>query len=273
MFKVCRSNSAHRSYSALAALIRYSVTRPPSLELSCLYPSFAADGCIFYLRVITDSLKGPCNEKEYFLSLADLGQAAFIASDIDFLRDASEAKRQRCADILRTDFLDVILKQYVASCHKRIATYVHFGLHSDVSIAAVGKACIVFAKAFRLLHSPVDYLSPFVPIPWSVVDMVYFTSIFIVRTINILYLKEYSTPSASHSLHWIFLATLHDWFSFLSSNILGKFQFDPQSYEQALAAQLLRGIFYMYVLPHTVTTSTILMPCYFSFTAYAKAEL
>ena len=71
-----RSSSVYRSFSALAALLRFL----HSLGYSDVYRSFAADGCIFKLETLARSLADTCPEKEYLLALVDLGRAAFIAA-------------------------------------------------------------------------------------------------------------------------------------------------------------------------------------------------
>ena len=76
LLTVRRSNSVYRSFSALAALLRFL----HSLGYSDVYRSFAADGCIFKLETLARSLGDSCAEKEYLLALVDLGRAAYITS-------------------------------------------------------------------------------------------------------------------------------------------------------------------------------------------------
>ena len=98
-----RSSSAYRSFSALASLIRFSFSSSDSV-----YPSFAADGCIFHLETLARSLGDMCAEKEYLLALVDLGRAAFIAA-------ALPSERYDDA-VMRAELLDAIhLQQYVPS--------------------------------------------------------------------------------------------------------------------------------------------------------------
>ena len=75
-----------------------------------VYPSFAADGCIFHLDTLARSLGDTCVEKEYFLALVDLGRAALIAAPDIW-------HKQRYDDtVMRAELLDAIhLQQYVPS--------------------------------------------------------------------------------------------------------------------------------------------------------------
>ena len=76
LLTVSRSSSVYRSFSALAAFIKFS--HSDSFRFTDVYPSFAADGCIFHLETLARSLKDSCVEKEYLLALVDLGRAAYI---------------------------------------------------------------------------------------------------------------------------------------------------------------------------------------------------
>ena len=108
--KLRRSNSVYRSFSALAALIRFSHSHTITFGFSGVYPSFAADGCIFKLETLARSLGDTCVEKEYFLALVDLGRAAIIAA-------AASWHTLRYDDtVMRAELLDAIhLQQYVPS--------------------------------------------------------------------------------------------------------------------------------------------------------------
>ena len=79
LLTVRRSSSVYRSFSALAALIRFSHSYAHLSSCSDVYASFAADGCIFQLATLARSVGDSCAEKEYFLALVDLGRAASIA--------------------------------------------------------------------------------------------------------------------------------------------------------------------------------------------------
>ena len=103
---VCRSSSVYRSFFALVALIRFSHSRSFSSLFLGVYPSFAADGCIFHLETLARSLGDSCAEKEYLLALVDIGRAALIIV-------AWSVQRYDSTN-LRTELLDAIsLQQYV----------------------------------------------------------------------------------------------------------------------------------------------------------------
>ena len=101
-----RSTSVYRSFSALAALIQF--THLDNISFADVYPSFAADGCIFQLESLARSLGDTCVEKEYLLALVDLGRAILIAA----------AGRMQTYDdaVMRTELGDAIhLQRYVSS--------------------------------------------------------------------------------------------------------------------------------------------------------------
>ena len=108
LLKVCRSNSVYRSFSALAALIQFTDSNKINYGYSGVYPSFAADGCIFQLESLARSLGDTCVEKEYLLALVDLGRAALIAAPDIW-------HKQRYDDtVMRAELLDAVhLQQYV----------------------------------------------------------------------------------------------------------------------------------------------------------------
>ena len=108
LLTVSRSNSVYRSFSALAALIRFSHSKTQLSYYSDVYSSFAADGCIFHLETLARSLADTCVEKEYLLALVNLGRAAFISAAV---------RAQRYDDaVVRAELLDAIsLQQYVPS--------------------------------------------------------------------------------------------------------------------------------------------------------------
>ena len=108
LLKGRRSSSIYRSFSALAALIRFSYSLPYPSPFIGVYPSFAADGCIFHLDTLGRSLKDSLAEKEYLLALVDLGRAAFIAT--------AHLMKSYDDTVLRAELLDAIsLQQYVPS--------------------------------------------------------------------------------------------------------------------------------------------------------------
>ena len=101
-----RSSSVYRSFSALAALIPFSHSGSGIFHYSGVYPSFAADGCIFKLETLARCLADSCAEKEYLLALVDLGRAASIAAAGQTYDDT----------VMRTELLEAItLQQYVPS--------------------------------------------------------------------------------------------------------------------------------------------------------------
>ena len=100
LLTVSRSSSVYRSFSALAALIRFSHSRPEGYFFAQVYPSFAADGCIFHLETLARSLGDSCVEKEYLLALVDPGRAAFITS--------SEMLQRYDGRAIRAELLDAI---------------------------------------------------------------------------------------------------------------------------------------------------------------------
>ena len=107
LLKLRRSNSVYRSFSALAALIKFSHSMTKFFYYSDVYVSFAADGCIFHLETHARSLGDTCAEKEYLLALVDLGRAAYIAVALIKPEDDTD---------IRTELLEAIhLQQYVPS--------------------------------------------------------------------------------------------------------------------------------------------------------------
>ena len=108
LLKLHRSSSVYRSFSALAALIRFSHSHTITFGFSGVYPSFAADGCIFHLESLAHSLGNSCVAKEYLLALVDLGRAALIVLTAPML--------EYDETFMRADLLDAIhLQQYVPS--------------------------------------------------------------------------------------------------------------------------------------------------------------
>ena len=105
---VHRSSSVYRSFSALAALIRFSLSgKSLFFSGSGVYPSFAGDGCIFHLETLARSLGDTCAEKEYLLALVDLGRAEYMVIALSEPEDDTA---------IRTELLEAIhLQQYVPS--------------------------------------------------------------------------------------------------------------------------------------------------------------
>ena len=108
LLTVSRSSSVYRSFSALAALIRFSHSYAHLSSCSDVYGSFAADGCIFHLETLARSLVGSCTEKGYLLALVDIGRAALITVTNPIQRYNVTA--------MTAELLDAIhLQQYVPS--------------------------------------------------------------------------------------------------------------------------------------------------------------
>ena len=73
-----------------------------------VYPSFAADGCIFHLEALARSLGDTCAEKEYLLALVDLGRAVFIS--------VTKPRQRYDATVVRAEMLDAVrLQRYAPS--------------------------------------------------------------------------------------------------------------------------------------------------------------
>ena len=111
LLTVHRSNSVYRSFSALVALIRFSYSLSYFSPLLSVYPSFAADGCIFHLESLARSLGDTCAEKEYLLALVDLGRAAFITM--------IDTEQSYDGTAMRAELLDAITLQQYASHRRR----------------------------------------------------------------------------------------------------------------------------------------------------------
>ena len=105
---VWRSSSVYRSFFALVALIRFSHSRSFSSLFLGVYPSFAADGCIFHLETLARSLGDTRAEKEYLLALVDLGRGVFIS--------VTKPRQRYDATVVIAEMLDAVhLQQYVPS--------------------------------------------------------------------------------------------------------------------------------------------------------------
>ena len=132
LMTVHRSNSVYRSFTAFAALIRFSTEGSPIY--TNIYPSFAADGRIFHLETLAHSLGDSYVEKEYFLALVSLGRAVFITQvDTVIPRDASEAERLRFANTLRSELLHVLSLQQCVSFTLKRRTFTFFIDHTGTS--------------------------------------------------------------------------------------------------------------------------------------------
>ena len=201
LLTVRRSNSVYRSFSALAALITFSYTMTGFFNYSDVYLSFAADGCIFKLETPARSLADTCPEKEYLLALLDLGRAALIATAWTTQRYDDTA--------MRTELCDAItLQQYVPSPSTQSYLILFLSrAHNGVSLVSVGKASIVVAKACASLRS--SQHSPFC----CTAETAYFALIFLMHSLNMLYLEGDNTRCPSRALRRLFLSTLYHWLS------------------------------------------------------------
>ena len=242
-----RSNSVYRSFSALAALIPFSHSDSGRSHSSDIYPSFAADGCIFHLETLARSLGDTRAEKEYLLALLDLGRAALIAT---------ASPKQRYDDTaMRAELLDTIsLQQYVPSPSTQSYLILFLSrAHNGVSLASVGKASNVFAKAFASLsssrHSP----------SCCTVETAYFALIFLIHSLNMLYHEGDNTLCQKLALRQLFLSTLYHWFSATSDDLLLTLSRECESLSRDSAVELLRSPFYLYVSPHIPTLLSVEM--------------
>ena len=228
-----RSSSVYRSFSALAALIRFSHSLSYPSPFIGVYPSFAADGCIFHLEKLARSLGDSCAEKDYLLALVELGRAAFITSTWKPRYDDTA---------MRAELLDAIdLQQYVPSPPTQSYLIPFLSrAHNRISIASVGIASIVFAKALFSLQSP----------PCCTFETAYFALIFLIRSLNALYLEGGNTRCPTRALRQLFLSTLYHWLSTASEELLRALSVYCESLSNVFAVKLLRSPFYLYVSPH-----------------------
>ena len=231
-----RSNSVYRSFSALAALIRLSQSYSYSPPFPDVYLSFAVNGCIFRLETLGRSLGDSCAEKEYFLALVDLGRAMLIRTTEQSYEGA----------VLRAELLDAIsLQQYVPSPPTQSYLILFLSrAHNGVSVASIGKASIVLAKAYSSLC-----FSPRSP-SCCTVETAYFALIFLIRSLNTIYLEGNNTICQKRALRQLFLSTLFHWFSATSDGLFLKLSRNCGSLSKICAVELLRSPFYLYVSPH-----------------------
>ena len=127
-------------------------------------------------------------------------------------------------------------------------------MHSGVSIASVGKASIVFAKTFTFLHS-----SPHSP-SHCAVETTYFALIFLIHSLNMLYLEGDNTLCQKLALRQLFMSTLYHWFSAISDGLLlTLYKYECESLSRVCAIELLRSPFYLCVSPHIPTLLSVEM--------------
>ena len=243
LLTVSRSSSVYRSFSALAALIQFSHSYAHLSSCSDVYASFAADGCIFQLESLARSLGDTCVEKEYLLALVDLGRAAF--------KTVNNAKQSYDGTAMRAELLDAISlqQQYVPSPPTQSYLILFLSrAHNGGSLASVGKASIVFAKAYASLRLPPHSLRS-----CCTVETVYFALIFLIHSLNMLYLEGDNTRCQKLALRQLFLSTLYDWFSAISDRLLFTLSYGREGLSTVCAVELLRSPFYLYVSPHIPT--------------------
>ena len=122
---------------------------------------------------------------------------------------------------------------------------------NSVSIASVGKASIVLAKAYASL-----LLSPRSPLCY-VVETAYFALLFLIRSLNMLYLEGDNTLCQKLALRQLFLSTLYHWFSAISDDLFLTLSHEVESLSEVCAVELLRSPFYLYVSPHIPTMLSV----------------
>ena len=125
--------------------------------------------------------------------------------------------------------------------------------YNGVSIASIGKASIVFAKAFPFLR-----LSPHSP-SHCAVETTYFALLFLIRSSNMLYLEGDDTHCPTLALRQVFLSTLYHWLSGASDELFRILTGDRESLSSVLAAELLRSPFYLCVSLHIHTIISVEM--------------
>ena len=103
-------SSVDQPHSSLAILIKIALVDVDFLI--DIYPSFITDAVLLHLQTLADS----CDEKEYLLSLVDLGRAACFARTRLYKNSDLEHGGLRFSDSLRDELLGIIpLQQYVHS--------------------------------------------------------------------------------------------------------------------------------------------------------------
>ena len=123
--------------------------------------------------------------------------------------------------------------------------------YNGVSITSVGKATIVFAKAFASLESKRPSLS------CRIVEVTYFALLFLIRSLNMLYLEGDTARCPSLALRQLFLSTLYHWFSATSVELYLTLSRECQSLSKVCAVELLRPPFYLYVSPYIPTLLSV----------------
>ena len=267
-----RSDSVHLSFFALAALIQFSLNELHLLHDS-VYSPLAADGRIFHLKNLANSLGEQYAEKKYCLALLDLGKAAFISLTSDKLWNEGfhlsrsefrrfwedfEDERKRIIVTLREELMEIIslqLERYGSSCFNyklpknRFRDHSTTSSHVTVLFPIVGKAFIIFAKAVRFLLPIFEWYPPR-PDAWSIVETAYYTINFLIWTINRLRVEAKDEQCTAPHHHRLFLSTLFDWFSTVSKKLFLRASICPEacSLDEILAFGMLFDPFCVYVL-------------------------
>ena len=115
-------------------------------------------------------------------------------------------------------------------------------MHSGVSIASLGKASIVFAKAFASVRSSRRLCS------YCTIDTAYFVLLFLIHSLNRL--ERDNARCQTLALRQLFLSTLYHWFSAASDELLSELSADRESLRKVVAVELLRNPFYLCVSLH-----------------------
>ena len=130
--------------------------------------------------------------------------------------------------------------------------------HNGISLASVGKVSIVFAKTFVSLRSPARSPS------CCAVETAYFALIFLIHSLNMLYLEADNTLCQKLALRQLFLSTLYHWLNATSDDLFLMLSHECESLSRVCAVELLRSPFYLCVPPHVLTVLSTEMHYYSS---------
>ena len=184
----------------------------------------------FRSQALTNLPEDSCFEKDYFLSLVNLGHAALIVTRGSIPWDATEDEKLRFSDSLRRNLVDILksrLKRYASSsivASRLLDRSIRFTAHGNILITAAGDASIVFAKAFHFIWS-IKRGTPYDPATQNIIETAYFTTIFLIRSIYELFSDTNVHHAASH-LHNLFSVVLYSWFSSVAKRLILTFLFD-----------------------------------------------
>ena len=124
-------------------------------------------------------------------------------------------------------------------------------MHNGVSLAAVGKASIIFAQAFTSLRSSLRSPS------CCTVETAYFVLVFLIRSLNMLYLEGDDTRCPTLALRQVFLSTLDHWLSATSVELFKVLSRDREGLRGIVVVELLHSPFYLCVAPHIPTLLSV----------------